>query len=296
VRFAKEALVLGKLAWGSIIIPAALVACSSSSSSSGLAEVDAKDASAEAADAGAESNAPDATSDAPAFSAHVGDDCNKASDCAGLSSPLCLGAAGDDNSVNPTPVCVGSCPADGIACDGTNGFCLDDMCMPACEASTTQVTKPCAGKNVCVLQPKGAQSATAPGYCLGGCRADADCASGNRCQVETGYCTKTLRPSRIAGAPCTNENDCPCVLPEEKTGYCSPFCVVGDDTCPAGFTCNIPYTLDSFGGNPEGVAGRCLKTCATAADCPVAGETLIGWQCQEIAGHAKVCTPAEEQP
>ena len=283
---------LGKLAWGSIVIPAALVACSSCSST-GPAEVDAKDASAEGAvaDAGADSNAPDATSDAPAGSAHVGDDCSKASDCAGLSSPLCLGAERDENSINPTAVCVGSCEADDMPCDGTNGFCLDGTCLPACEASTTQVTKPCAGKNVCVLQPKGAKSEVSPGYCLGGCRADADCESGDRCQVETGYCTKTLRTSRIAGAPCTNAEDCPCVLPQDKTGYCSPFCVVGDDTCPAGYTCNIPYSLESFGGNPEGAAGRCLKSCTTAADCPVAGETLVGWQCEEIAGHAKVCTP-----
>jgi hypothetical protein len=286
--------VLGKLAWGSVVIPAALVACSSSSSS-GPAEVDTKDASAETiTDAGADSNAGDAASDAPAQSAHVGDECSKPSDCAGLSSALCLGAEGDDNSINPTPVCIGSCEADGMPCDGTNGYCSEGLCFPACEASTTQVTKPCAGKNVCVLKPKGAASAVSAGYCFGGCRSDADCVSGDRCQVETGYCTKTLLPSRISGAPCTAEEDCPCVLPQEKTGYCAPFCVVGDDTCPAGFTCNIPYTLDSFGGNPKGAAGRCLKTCTTAADCPVAGETLVGWECLEIAGHAKVCIPASE--
>ena len=283
---------LGKLAWGSIVIPAALVACSSCSSS-GPAEVDAKDASAEGAvaDAGAESNAPDATSDAPAGSAHVGDDCSKASDCAGLSSPLCLGAERRREQHQPNRR-LHRVVRSGRDAVRRNERLLSRRHVPACmRGLDDEVTKPCAGKNVCVLSRK----AQSPKFHPATVSADVEPTPIARAVIAVRWRRATARRrsgrSRIAGAPCTNAEDCPCVLPQDKTGYCSPFCVVGDDTCPAGYTCNIPYSLDSFGGNPKGAAGRCLKSCTTAADCPVAGETLVGWQCEEIAGHAKVCTP-----
>jgi hypothetical protein len=229
---------------------------------------------------------------------------------------------GGGGTYYPTPVCVGTeCdPGDGtsvVHCDGSAGLCLPSgggggptgICIGACELDPFSGAPPkgCAGKDACYFygletDPSGVVHAA--GYCFGGCTSDADCSGGDRCQIESGYCVR--RPVTYAkklGEACTSADSmstppgCECLYTGSGTGgskgYCSQFCEMGGAPCPTGFTCDafLPRTDASgaplFKAAPKGIAGYCMKDCATDADC-----AAINGYCQENGGTGRsTCQP-----
>lgn len=214
----------------------------------------------------------------------------------------------------PTPVCVGvdlpECAAnDGttvVSCNGTQGVCLDtgtnELCLPACSFGTDGAAPTgCTGRDVCNVFGWGRDTSgtlAGVGYCFGGCRSDGDCPKGSACQIEDGLCMNAKTAyTKPLGAACTKTADagasptCNCLYGATSgTGYCSSFCVVGNTACGAGFVCSpqLP-TSDAtgalFGKDPRGIAGNCLKTCSTNADCSGMNAT-----CKTTAT-GKVCAP-----
>ena len=134
-----------------------------------------------------------------------------------------FGSAGG-NDLYPTAVCldIQNCDpgTDGNLhfCDGPDaptspGVCLSTgspgkgICLPQCsfKPDGSAVTG-CQGKDSCFVagfeaDPNNANAAIGIGYCFGGCTADADCATGQKCQTDSGLCLKTLddRPGRGHG-------------------------------------------------------------------------------------------------
>lgn len=213
----------------------------------------------------------------------------------------------------PTPVCVeyGCDSGDGTTvppCGNDTGWCLSTgagqpgVCLPRCGFDTNgKFTSTCQGKDACSYylyqyDPSGRPEGL--GYCYGGCARDADCPTGERCQIETGLCTPSLTKFPLAlGASCTDrdyqDGRCVCLYSGATTpakGYCSQTCRMGTTSgggaCPSGFTCDgfVPKT-DPVGGTPlftnvpAGLQGYCLKNCGSDADCAAYG----GW-CYETAG------------
>lgn len=209
-------------------------------------------------------------------------------------------------SLYPTPTCFSAeCdPGDGTkitGCDGDTGVCLSTssggICLPVCSFDDS-VAAPtgCIGKNKCNVYGWGKDDAgklVAVGYCFGGCVADADCPAGNKCQVEEGLCMKALTTyTKTPGTACTDADSkapakCNCIYTTaDKAGYCANTCYVGESTCGAGFTCDagLPkkalFADDTvFTAAPKGIAGLCLKNCASDTDC--AG---LNAYCGETAG------------
>lgn len=92
----------------------------------------------------------------------------------------------------------------------------------------------------------------------------------------------------VVGSACTANGDCasvadndPLCLSEalfgETAGYCSEWCDLGTDDCPAGSIC-ASLSLPPF--------GACLETCAMDTDCARNGE---GYTCQDIGLASMVC-------
>ena len=215
--------------------------------------------------------------------------------------------------INPTPVCVGlnppECAADDgttiLSCDGTRGVCLksgtNELCLPACNFDNTGTAPTgCAGKDACNVYGWGKPAGTLVGigYCFGGCKADADCPSPSKCQVEDGLCVTTkITYTKASGTACTKAADagttptCNCLYATATgKGYCANFCTVGASTCATGYKCSpsLP-TTDATGAlwsrDPAGIAGYCLKTCTLDADC-----LAINGKCKDTAT-GKVCEP-----
>lgn len=238
---------------------------------------------------------------------------------------LCSNDAFSPNDYWPTPICVGnSCtpatdPTKLAFCDGNTGVCLPQtggkgVCFPTCTFSPDSGAAPsgCVGKDTCRFTGYGPDPADPAGkkligygICFGGCSADADCPTGNKCQVETGLCkAKTVAYALKPGAPCVAADasstppKCNCIYDASSggsgTGYCVTSCVVGGSAgCDTGYTCSpgLP-TVDSAGGalfskDPAGMYGKCLKTCATDSDC-----TALNAFCNTTAT-GKVCEPAK---
>lgn len=237
------------------------------------------------------------------------DDCDK-----GLGINRCTEGAFGGDSLYPTSVCIGiECdPGDGskiMGCDGDTGVCLTTasggICLPVCEFDDSSTApKGCIGKNACNVYGWGKDTMTMKtigiGYCFGGCKADADCPTGNKCQTEDGLCVKTVTAyTKTPGTACTDADakdpaKCNCLYTTaEKAGYCANVCRFGETTCGAGFSCDsgLPKTKlqdddTVFTAVPTGMAGYCLKNCTTDADC--AG---LNAHCDENAGMAgqKTC-------
>ena len=215
-----------------------------------------------------------------------------------LGTSFCSATGFTSGSLYPTPTCFSvDCDAgDGSkirSCDKDTGVCLatssGGICLPACTFDDTGAPpKGCIGKNTCNAHgwsteaPTGAVSGV--GYCFGGCKADADCPTGNVCQVETALCVKTkVTFTKSPGEPCvkadsgssTTPAKCNCRFTmTEGTGFCVSSCTFGEATCSAGFTCDpelpskkLRDTDTVFTKAPTGLAGTCLKNCATDADC-----------------------------
>jgi hypothetical protein len=98
-------------------------------------------------------------------------------------------------------------------------------------------------------------------------------------------------PAKAIGAACTEADDeagaCNCHFGGESgAGYCTSFCIVGDDsTCPDGFVCGADESL--LGGysvqNP-GIAGLCHLKCNgddAGTGCPTGTNS---WCSYEYAG------------
>lgn len=163
------------------------------------------------------------------------------------------------------------------------------------------------------------------GTCAGGCRSDADCALGV-CDPAVGFCSDTpctgaepcsawhgapracvadvaggkshcrVRFPKVDGEACTGSApgsfgaQCWCAALGLGPGVCASPCTTrlpGDGSdCGAGFACD-PLFATTFSSWPAGVAGRCLKACATDADCP-----LPGLVCGQTAGMpTRTCRP-----
>jgi hypothetical protein len=244
------------------------------------------------------------------------EDCDTVGDGINRCSKGIFGSSGG-NDLYPTNVCLGTeCDAgDGtsiMGCDGDTGVCLkagtSNICLGACQFDdSTAAPMGCAGKNACNVYGWGTDSMTMKtigiGYCFGGCKADSDCESGQVCQTEEGLCVKSgtkVTYTKAVGEACTDTDStatpakCNCLYATStKKGYCSSFCKMGSSgDCGAGFACDaqLPKTkvLDTdtvFTAAPVGMAGYCLKTCTSDADC-----TAINGYCDENAGvGAKTC-------
>jgi hypothetical protein len=214
------------------------------------------------------------------------------------------------NDLYPDNVCVGSTcnPGDGSTiegCDGDTGICLatasGGICLGACNFDdSTRVPSGCVGKDLCNVYGWGKTSdmtVVGVGFCFGGCFQDADCGTGQECQREDGLCVKTgskVAYSKALGTACTKADStsspakCNCnYAPSTGNGYCSQVCRMGmSGDCPSGFLCDaqLPKTpiLDGdtvFTSAPAGIAGFCLKTCSSDADC-----APLGAYCEENAG------------
>lgn len=313
--------VLGVLA--ALALVSGSVACSSSSTSSSPT-----DTGPAKTDGGTDSKT-DSKTDAPvvvdgsgetavAENGTTGKDCTDDASCdpLELGTSFCSPTGFTSGSLYPTPTCFSvDCDAgDGtkiMGCDKDTGVCLSTssggICLPACEFDDTGAApKGCNGKNKCNVYGWGTDSTTMAvigvGYCFGGCKADADCPTGNKCQVEDGLCVKTkVTYTKNPGDACvkadsgssTTPAKCNCLYTTaEGTGYCANTCYFGESTCGTGFTCdtNLPSakirdTDVIFTKSPTGMAGYCLKNCSTDADC--AG---LNAYCEASAGNTqKTC-------
>ena len=245
----------------------------------------------------------------------TGNTCSSDLTCDPSATPInhCASTFFSLGPIYPSPVCVGynppECAADDgttvVACDGTRGVCLksgtNEICLPACSFDDTGAAPTgCVGKDVCNVFGfgHGASGAVGVGYCFGGCKADADCPTSSKCQIETGLCVTTkVTYTKSSGTACTKAADagttptCNCLYGTTSSkGYCANYCTVGSTTCGTGYKCSpqLP-TSDStgplFSKDPTGIAGNCLKTCTTTADC-----TAINSTCTTTAT-GKVCLP-----
>lgn len=233
----------------------------------------------------------------------------------GLTTSVCTSGAFGGSSLYPTNVCIQTeCdPGDGTkieGCDGDTGVCLSTgmggICLPVCEFKDS-ADKPtgCEGNNACNVYGWGKDTTTMAtigvGYCFAGCKADADCSDGQKCQKEEGTCVKAvIAYSKTVGTACTDADQkapakCNCIYTTaDKAGYCSHFCRVGETGfCGTGFSCDsgLPKTKlrdddTVFAAAPAGMAGSCLKNCTSDADC-----TGLNAHCDENAGMAgqKTC-------
>jgi hypothetical protein len=214
-------------------------------------------------------------------------------------------------AIFPTAVCIQkSCDpgTDGAThfCDGPDapsspGVCVNlggtpptGLCLPTCLfASDGSAAVGCQANDACVLYdfgtlavaPAGGAGTTliGVGYCFGGCTKDADCPTGNLCQVNEGICVKSVAaPTKTIGTACTAADNgssasaatCDCFLNSSTMkGACSQFCLVGStaDPCPSGYVCDAlepteltdqaGASMPGFPTQNAGLAGSCVATC-----------------------------------
>lgn len=219
--------------------------------------------------------------------------------------PLGLGTGFCDTTL-PSPVCEqNSCsipdPTKITDCDGPSGMgigiCINEggttnFCLAPCTfAGDATAPTGCPGKDTCQADgwapPSGTTALQGVGHCQGTCLTNADCSTGFECQKEYGACVppanlKTF--SKTFGQACNPKDtttECLCLATSSATtGYCSTVCVVpaagAADPCATGYMCSAllptqdttttpPTTL--FTAQPAGIAGYCVQTCSTDADC-----------------------------
>lgn len=284
------------------ILLVALAGCSSSGSPA-APEVDA--APDVAAETAAEAS-PDALSTPGTTGAacKVKDDCDPdgsfGSTCYAMSkaASVCISGACDvESAYAPCDQGKGYClvrPGAPGACVGACSFGLDGAWKQRCLAGVTCV------KGTEETAAGGAWTG-AKGLCMTGiCTSDADCvAPAGKCQVESQSCVPSTRLRTFtgkigdactvpAGGSANAGADCFCFGDAGKPGYCMTLCTVGGPACAAGYACSalLPKVSPSggagFGGQPDGVSGYCLKSCAIDGDCAsLAGG---GWCDASVAG------------
>ena len=236
----------------------------------------------------------------------IGKACSTDATCTGAGEK-CSNDAFGASSILPTPVCVsvGCTPSvTAPACAGGSGACRNTSagaatCSGACAftATTSAAATGCLGRDLChyagyTIDTQNVVSGV--GACLEGCTADVDCATG-KCQVETGACVASLVTyTKRTGDICTaGGTECNCLAsPGASHGMCTQLCVTGSAllACPTGFACDpgLPLatgTTQLFTATPTNLAGSCLRTCSTDADCASLNVT-----CATIQG-TKVCRP-----
>lgn len=251
---------------------------------------------------------------APVTSGTTGKACTTLDDCdiTGDGINVCSADWFAAGPLYPNPVCFQKECTPGetgklASCDQNKGWCQSyssgsTRCYPKCSFEVDKDTPitGCIGKNACDWigwTTDDAGKSRGAGICFGGCTADADCPTGNKCQVEEGLCvnaksywTATKKVGDLCDAKdratATTKAACNCYFNSKVgKGYCVQFCKMGDSpsTCPTGFSCDAQLPVAgakvNFTAAGKGVAGACLKNCDTDAEC----EPLGGF-CDERAG------------
>lgn len=209
----------------------------------------------------------------PAQSPSAGRNCGCSFDCD--VGELCIdeGAFG-----NPGGSCVHGCTPEDPCPNGT-------VCTET-QSGATLCEIPCATAADC---PKGSicrwSIPGGPFVCADHCQRDDDCPIIGHCDRFTGTCS--VGPSGPGtgkvGDPCQTPNDClsgVCFQPSPKfpDGYCSAYCSVSLQGCPAGASC-------SLGGDGGEDFGSCFDRCSSEADC------RSGYACVKSSTGALVCGP-----
>ncbi len=238
----------------------------------------------------------------------------------------------------PTPICLippaqaGNCNpgTDGNIhyCDGPDDPSSPGICLMTggtataptgnCYAQCTfkgdgSAASGCVGKDVCNLVGYGLDTTATPpavtgvGVCFGGCDADSDCASGQKCETYTGLCvTAPKTPAGTPGTGCkydpstgASTPDCNCFASSSNDlGYCTLFCRVGGSECPTGWTCEAgePTTIGDAGvgftAQNTGLAGSCVPKCTSAdsgSEFGDAGQCPPNSSCQDSTAGGPDC-------
>jgi hypothetical protein len=230
----------------------------------------------------------------------------------------------------PCDPCGGKTPCDNFihGCDGPDGpsapgVCLprsnpakvgDGICLPACAfKGDGSMPAGCQGKDACnaiAFDP----TQTPPvgiGYCFGGCTADTDCVTGEKCDTTTGLCVKTVTPpTKNLGDGCNMMEanmmppPCNCVYGTlSGLGFCTLFCTVGGSQCPSGWVCDAQEPTTLIGPNDASVPGFMTQNTGLAGfcvpQCGVDGGTIAtdsgtcptNTTCQTGSATGPVCVP-----
>lgn len=196
----------------------------------------------------------------------IGAACEEAGDCTEVEEPVCL--------KQPGGYCSEECQGSGLfECD-SQSIChgLGDRawyCLDGC--LTENGNADCRDEYRCEPRPDVNNLDGRPvGVCLPKCKADAECPTGRRCELETGNCVP--RGTKKTGEACTGNAPCNgglCLKNDTfRGGYCSARCGDQFSECEPGSFCH----------EVEGTA-VCLAACDGDTDCR-AGE---GYKCRTIA-------------
>jgi hypothetical protein len=148
-------------------------------------------------------------------------------------------------------------------------------CLPLCGfRADGSAPSGCVGKDVCnALGYDGTQTPpVGVGFCLGGCTQDTDCVAGEKCDLTTADCVKTVTPpTRAIGAACTSTDNppaCNCLYDQTSgMGFCTDACTVGGTQCPAGWFCEAQEPTTLTGANDASVAGFTTQNAGLGGSC-----------------------------
>jgi cysteine-rich repeat protein len=206
-----------------------------------------------------------------------------------INQPTCQGMGKCFDVGQQSGLCILTCTMNGHEC--RSGYACSDLlgdgsflgCLPACTKDAE-----CPALGACNLTQR---ICVAPESDCGNGQDDdgdglIDCDDGTGCKGTAG-CTPGNTPT---GEPCTVATDCaaafgdPVCFSETSAGfpkgYCSEYCDLSANDCGSPSAVCVQRNL------PSG-HGECFRSCATAADCPMAGYT-----CANAGGGRKACLPA----
>lgn len=241
----------------------------------------------------------------------VGKACSSDNDCHSANGPnvaRCSSSVFAPQAFYPNPVCIlPTCSplsdASGLHfCDGPDdpsspGICVTGgasggICLPKCNYDKSgSAPTGCQGHDVCFAYPAAAENGV--GYCWAGCTQDADCANGQKCQTDRGWCVQgVLPPTKSVGDACTESDTsagvCNCLYGSNKTGYCSSTCIVGGAPCPTGFVCDSLETrINGYATPNVGMGGYCAKACVADAGATCPGASV----CTAVFASGPDCIP-----
>jgi hypothetical protein len=241
----------------------------------------------------------------------VGDGCTDGAQCTEGTNPRC-GNKAFAEPLFPTPAsCIDDCTYDRMTtevqrCANDQGVCLSasrvsnvGVCVGLCTFDEAGLTKKCTGAVVC--NPSGYDKDangknTGVGFCLGGCKQDADCGGTNKCDKISSLCYRAAKVyTKALGDTCDGAKvspECNCLAADGKLsmGTCGQSCTTGSaNACATGFVCNAVPAKDAMGAplfpaEPTGLNGNCLKECATSTECNP------GFTCKDMPGGKKACS------